>query len=36
MPKYLIVAYIVTWSVHAVYIAYLWRRWTKLKKERGH
>ena len=35
MPKFLIVAYIVTWAVHVVYWAYLWRRWDKLKKDQG-
>ena len=35
MPRNLIVAFIVTWTVHVAYLNYLWRRWGRLKKEQG-
>jgi hypothetical protein len=33
MPRNLIIAYIVTWAVHAGYLAHLWRKWSKIKDQ---
>ncbi len=33
MPRNLILAYLVTWTIHAGYIASLVRKWRRLKQE---